>query len=442
MGRVVRFSASVSVGVVMLVLPAAAAAATITVTGTADEFIPTGGICSLREAVETANTNAEFGGCTRQGSGAKDTIVLEGGETYTRSILGIDDTNAAGDLDVTGKLTIEVAGNGKAEINAGDLDRVIEVRPDARLSASSLVLRDGATTALQDNPGGAGILNQGRVALRSSSLISGDVPGNGCACGGGIWSFGTSASLKKVTVLDNDAEQIGAGIALSGGDLTVLDSTIDGNVAGRSGGGIYLGADAGDTVEITRTTISANTGAADFFNTGGGGVFVSSSDESTLSATNVTISGNQTDGVGGGIYGYSGNLKLNAATVTANTADVDADGTFSQGGGISADNSFVKNSIVAGNFDLSPTNPAPDCGGLEILSHTLVGLGTGCDEGGSNLATADPLLKELDDYGGSTFTRALRGGSPAIGLAGGNAPARDQRDIKRDGDPDAEAFER
>ena len=440
MRRAVYFGAGVSAGLAIMAGPATAGAATIDVTGTGDEFAA-GTSCALREAVQAANIDADFGGCERTGGGSADSIVLEGGETYSRTLGGVDDLNASGDLDVAGKLTIKVIGGGKATIDANDLDRAIEVREGAKLTASKLVIQNGTVTAGQPLLGGAGILSQGKVSLRSSQILAGNAPGSS-GQGGGIMSSGTSMSLRKVTVADNDAGGLGAGIALLSGDLTVSGASIDGNDTTRSGGGIYLGSNQGDSVEIERTTISGNTAAEDISNSGGGGLFVSSSNEQSLRATNVTISGNQTKGRGGGIFEFDGDLVLNAATITDNTTDTDADGTFPDGGGISGDHLVLKNSIVAGNFDLGATSPAPDCAGFLSMDHTLVGPGTGCDEAGSNLAVADALLNPLGDNGGSTFTHALETGSPAIGLAGGKAPAKDQRGVKRDGHPDAGAYER
>src|SRR5215218_9609084 len=71
-------------------------AAGIAVTTTADEFntTGTGAGCSLREAIQAANTDAAFGGCSA-GAGT-DTINLPAG-TYTLSLTGIEDANHAGD---------------------------------------------------------------------------------------------------------------------------------------------------------------------------------------------------------------------------------------------------------------------------------------------------------------------------------------------------------
>src|SRR4051794_31698032 len=59
--------------------PRPAYANAIVVNTTADEF-GTGAACSLREAIQSANTDTAFGGCTA-GSGA-DIISLQAGQTY------------------------------------------------------------------------------------------------------------------------------------------------------------------------------------------------------------------------------------------------------------------------------------------------------------------------------------------------------------------------
>ena len=70
------------------------------------------GLCSLREAVNSANDNAltNASGCNAAGtSAAADQIAVPAG-TYTLSTAGSDDSNAGGDLDLTGTLTITGAG--------------------------------------------------------------------------------------------------------------------------------------------------------------------------------------------------------------------------------------------------------------------------------------------------------------------------------------------
>jgi CSLREA domain-containing protein len=101
-------------------------AATITVNTTNDE-LNSDGDCSLREAIQAANTDATVDACTT-GSGA-DTITLPAG-TYTLSLAGAsEDANATGDLDITSVITIDGADAASTTIDGGGLDRVLDVRP-------------------------------------------------------------------------------------------------------------------------------------------------------------------------------------------------------------------------------------------------------------------------------------------------------------------------
>ncbi|MCS6909343.1 MAG: CSLREA domain-containing protein, partial [Anaerolineales bacterium] len=82
-------------------------AASITVNTTDDE-LNNDGDCSLREAIQAANTNTAVSGCTA-GSG-DDTITVPAG-TYTLTIPGNNEDNGqTGDLDITSNITIIGAG--------------------------------------------------------------------------------------------------------------------------------------------------------------------------------------------------------------------------------------------------------------------------------------------------------------------------------------------
>jgi CSLREA domain-containing protein len=431
MRGVVSLTASLAAGVAALIA-SPAGAATIAVDTTSDQF-GQGPRCSLREAVETANENQAFGGCRRKGRGAKDTVRLHGGRTYERTLAGIDDTNAIGDLDVEGKLRIGVAGQGRATIDAADLDRGIEVLDGARLTGARLVIANGLVTSGQPQSAGGGILNSGRLVLRSTTITGSEAPlgFTGCPCGGAIYGQGGAISLTDVSLIGNTAEDNGGGIAQFEGRLKVVRSTIAGNTAGSSGG-------IGGTVPMTiaGSTISDNHAIGPFGD--GGGINVA---EGPAEIVNSTISGNDANRFGGGIESDDGAVRINAVTVTANTAD--ADGNGNGGGGGIAEETAIRNSIVAGNTDLVAGTATDDCAASQDSPHhNLVGIGTGCLETGSNRATADPLLKQLADNGGPTETHALRADSPAIDRAANDAPARDQRSRRRDAHPDIGAFER
>ncbi|HLB26495.1 MAG TPA: CSLREA domain-containing protein, partial [Dehalococcoidia bacterium] len=125
-----------------------AQAATITVTTTADE-LNADGDCSLREAIQAANTDTAVDAC-RAGSGA-DTIRLRA-RTYTLSIAGAgEDANASGDLDITGDLAIRGARAATTIVQACDssggpctgIDRVLHVGAGT-VEISGLTIQNGS----------------------------------------------------------------------------------------------------------------------------------------------------------------------------------------------------------------------------------------------------------------------------------------------------------
>jgi CSLREA domain-containing protein len=111
-----------------LSLSARANAGTIAVTTTVDQ-LDGSAPCSLREAVDTANADANSGGCTDANPAAADTIKLDGGD-YNLQRAGAEDANASGDLDVTESLTIAGADADATGIDGNGAitgDRVLQV---------------------------------------------------------------------------------------------------------------------------------------------------------------------------------------------------------------------------------------------------------------------------------------------------------------------------
>jgi CSLREA domain-containing protein len=424
-----------------------AVAAVITVTATADELTANGN-CSLREAIRSANLDIAVDGCTA-GNGA-DEIVLPAG-TYTLTIPATTATeNAAlnGDLDITGVLTITGAGaattivEGCAVVAPATtctaVDRVFDIRPGASVTISGVTVRHG--TAFQNGAGG-GFLNEGTLRLVDSviqdnasgasggglrnaatataTLTRTTVTRNRAPIGGGIDNFGT-LTLVTSRVSDNDAltgAGTGGGIAnpTSAGTIAITDSTITGNDASASGGGIFnqLG-----VVTIAGSTIDHNTALA------GGGLF--NAGRATL--TNSTVSGNSATN-GGGIQ-VSGST---ASTVTLVNTTVTRNTVEGEGGGlrITAGVANLKHTILAGNVDTSTvTGVRPDCAAaVTSQGHNLIGDGTGCtgvvhgvngDQVGTGASPIDPQLSPLADHGGPTLTHGLVIGGPAIDA--GNPP--------------------
>ncbi len=290
-----------------LLAPAAPAqaAGTITVNTTADEY-GTGGGCSLREAVRTANVGANFGGCSLVGT-SPFTINLPAG-TYQLTIAGKNnDDNATGDLDILVSGTI-IAGAGASSttIQQTTDDRVIDfnpsVGPSFSGSISNLLITGGN---VDSNYGGGGI-------------IYGDTNGGG------------TLTLNGVTVDNNAATQgPGGGIASGAcGNLTIVNSTISNNTAssttaGTGGGVDYLSQCTGGQLNISNSTFSGNRSARSSGDAGGG-LHISGTTatiQRTHFVNNRAANASLTaTGLGGAIAHVSGTLNVSFSRFVGNVA--------------------------------------------------------------------------------------------------------------------------
>ena len=90
--------------------------------------------CSLREAIEAANTDTAVDTCT-EGSGA-DTVVLAFDSDHTMAVAGAnEDLNQTGDFDIREDLTIRpMDESAVVAISAAGLDRVFQVFDGADLT--------------------------------------------------------------------------------------------------------------------------------------------------------------------------------------------------------------------------------------------------------------------------------------------------------------------
>ena len=169
--------------VVPLVATACEPPPNIEVTTTQDE-LNNDGDCSLREAVQAANTDQGVDDCVA-GDGA-DVIDVPAG-TYRLTRAGVSEQqNITGDLDILSVVTINGAGRGNTFLDGAGLDRVLDVFGGASASAQDLVLRNGL--APPGRRGGAvvvlenGTLNLLRVDVTGSATRTGTGGANDSTC--------------------------------------------------------------------------------------------------------------------------------------------------------------------------------------------------------------------------------------------------------------------
>ncbi len=237
--------------------------------------------------------------------------------------------------------------------------------------------------------------------------------------------FVTIASLRISKGFTSGTGFLGAGggIFVEGGNLTVNNCLISENYA-DGGGGAVVG--PGGTLTITNSILTRN------FATGGGGV---SNGGGSLSLINTLVIGNESPN---GAVALSGVNSILNCTITKNgVPQPEAANISGLAIGLNVPVS-LKNTIIAGN---NPPAFSSFLGVVRIdvsgqvnsLGNNLIGVSAGSfGYIASDLLDVNPMMGNLANHGGGTFTVSLLPGSPAID--GGNntgAPATDQRGVAR-----------
>ena len=413
------------------------AAGTIFVNTATDDNIDNA-LCSLREAIVAANTDAIYQGCPA-GSGA-DTIQFNGNYTITL-------TNQL--PSVTSNIII--TGNGaantiiQANVNPGVATyRVMWVSSTGTLYLQGVTVKNGNCTGAC--AGGGGIYNAGDITIVNSVLSANSTSTDGGAIfnslnstlgmadsqvnsnsaegNGGAIAGSTNSQIEiRRSVLSGNSAANGGGIYLDGATyLYLADSTLHGNTAQTHGGGIMQ---SGGTT--SQSTFERNLFSSNQANTGYGGAIYNAG---KLNIRNNTFYNNEALFYGGGVFNVTAGteyLSILQNTFSANYADT--------GGGLY--NATGSDIVLFNNNILSDGNLMADCynnGGT--IANTGTNLietnGSGANACAGSVISADPKLGPLMDHGGYTQTMALLAASPAIDAAPScYAPPTDQRGINR-----------
>ena len=346
---------------------------TLTVTSTGD-VVADDGVCTLREAIIAANTNSPSGAmdgeCPAGLESQTDTVALAAGATYSLVIDSTDEDGAFdGDLDIWDNspdldLILKVEGDGHAIVSqdASMDDRVLDIM--ATVELRGLTLTGGGRVNA-----GAGVQNTGTLVLEASS-VSGNVADGS---GGGLFNMGM-ATIR------------------SGSDVS-------GNSAGWAGGGIYNANEA--TLTVDSSAVSSNSATSD----GGGGLY----NDGALTVTNSTVSGNSAIHDGGGIANR-GALTVDASTISANAGQGGAG--IANGSGATA--VLQNGSLIGGDPGSGGGNTASGTGG------GLFNYGTFNVVGSAVSGNSAPYGGGIANWGGDmTLTQAEVSSNSASASAGG-----------------------
>jgi len=318
----------------------------ITVTAFNDDLTAGDTDCTLREAVNNANSDSDTtsGDCAA-GSGW-DTIVLSTG-TYSLTIPSTDeDLNLDGDLDIiTGSLTIQGAGDTLTIIDAVQDDRVIEHSYRNTLPVALFLHDLTLTNGTAEQNGGCLRAEAGLTILANTVVSQCTLTGTGSSIeGGGIYSYFSAVTLVDSTVklnVANGKRSDGGGIYNGNGPVSLYDSLVYSNTAGQ-GGGVYIDH---THLLLDNSDILSNTAEGD----DGGGYngyeagLVMRND--SLVAYNVLT---DTNSDGGGLFLYSGGV-IADSTISHNSSASNGGGIYSDNGGVWMDNSQVEDNQSAGD---------------------------------------------------------------------------------------------
>jgi CSLREA domain-containing protein len=304
----------------------AASASDYVVTKTIDTNVTCAvGDCSLREAIVSANANP-----------GADRIILGSGLTYSLSRTPFDPdgviASGAGDLDITGPLTIE--GNGST-VNGAAIDRVFDIQGSFAVTINSLTITGGVARGFLSLGGGINI--RGAAVVLNNTIVT----GNNTAAelverdpGGGVAVVGSFNGATGVATLAS---------------LTLNNSTISTNTASK-GGGILCVLCA---LTATNAAITGNTAAA-----GDGGGIVLTGNSSTASLTASDLAGNSVVGTtprGGGLSAPVGTstVAVTRSRILSNTGTTGT-GMFNTAATITATNNWWGCNLGPGGAGCGP----------------------------------------------------------------------------------------
>lgn len=463
---------------------------TITVT-TANDELNSDGDCSLREAIQAANTDSAVDACPA--GTVSDTVMVPAG-LYTLSLAGAnEDGNATGDLDILDEVKILGSGAGSTTIDGNNLDRIFHIL-GANVEVVGVTVVNGALTSGRggaiSNDGGTLLLRDSIVANSSASDCGGlanhaigngqasstlqnvQVMGNaavstvsGIGFGGGICniadSFGGTAMLTVThsTVADNsaagnlNASGMGGGVAnaaltcSSCSAIAVIQTSAIRDNSGRLGGGVASSAlqpTGAFTVRLTvdRTTVHGNVanGAADDYKGRGGGILVASG---VTRITNSTISNNLATGPGATGTGKAGGLWVfgnynEPAQVTISNTTIAENSAITEGGGVRVSDHGGSTRVVTFINTIVADNIAPISPNCSDPLNSNVSAGFNLEDGDScsfdhaaDFTLTDPQLGPLQDNGGPTETHAILPPSPAVDQGHCPDAGTDQRGVPR-----------
>jgi Right handed beta helix region len=315
------------------------------------------------------------------------TCTLRGAATKANTDLGADTIS----FTLDGTITLNAAINVYDELTITGANQTITL--NGSIGTRWFYMRDGALTLNDLTMTGGGTLVEGDRA--TATFINNTITTNGESVIAEIYSGAATFTNNTITTNDND---------------TIVASVL------------------GGAATFTNNTITTN---------GLNAIVAHSSYSGPATFTNNTITTNNNDTI------VAQSIFSGPATFTNNTITTNGRNTIVANGYESEAATFTNNTITATGARTYLT----DSGGSATLLNNVLDLGanncravtdnggnvqtgSACTFGTKSLSDTDALLDAPAANGGTTYTRALQPGSPAIGI-GISCPATDQRGNSR-----------
>ncbi len=365
-------------------------------------FTPPRQKCTLRAAIQTANHHP----------GDDQILLNNNGLIVLRRQGAGEDAAVTGDLDVTENLRIVGNGRDTAIIDGSRLgDRVFDVHPklgdpnEVHLQLLHLTVENGRTAKPadpNDAEGGGCLRVQGDLRTNSVAFLGCKSDGSGGAVL--LEDANTTANITCSIVARSQSKKDGGAIAVDEAQLTLRNSTLALNSAGRRGGAISA---------------------------------LGNADPNDLVLTNVTVSQNKAKLAGGALdLGAGATAEINNCTFANNGARAGSTLSTTDDGKATISNSILGDAKLA--CDPNSPEPVDSMGGNVDRGITCIPVPAAGDQ-----TNVDPKLDKLATNKASNGppTQGLKIGSPAIDQGGTGLVAcepLDARDVERGDWPHAD----
>lgn len=287
---------------------------------------------------------------TITGAGAGSTVITQTVADRVFQVLGGANVTFE-NLTITGGQALDDGTSG-ALPNLGDGDGGgILIDSGATVSINSSTITGNLAAGAEAGEGGGGIFNAGSLTISDSDITANQATVGALGNGGGIFNdVGATLNVSGGSISGNAANRAGGGIENNAGTVGLTNVTLggatsaEGNSAGINGGGLHV--TGSGTTNINGGTVQNNVAGAE-----GGGLW---NGTGTMTVNGSSIDSNIASGVnadqgGGGVFNAGGTvLVINGTTITGNVAN----GTSGSGGGILNDaggNLVVVGGTISGN---------------------------------------------------------------------------------------------